>query len=164
MVDADGGEPRTIADALPIGDAPAWSPDGEWIAFSTGDGTTGTIDLVRSDGSGRRTLVDIADTQPREPVWSPDGGHVAYIAEKASLFGFSSIVSFTSLDAAGAVFTSASADAVHSSPRWSPDGSHLAVTRMPMTSLASELVVFDPTNGDELVIATGVATVIEWLP
>jgi TolB protein len=49
---------------------PAWSPDGECIAFlSHRDGAYG-IYLVKPDGSGLRKLAD-SDSLSRGPVWSP---------------------------------------------------------------------------------------------
>ncbi len=48
---ADGNAPRRVV----TGRAPAWSPDGRRLAFIRGAG--GSIQTVRLDGSGRRTLV-----------------------------------------------------------------------------------------------------------
>src|SRR5262245_37669814 len=57
-------------------DAPAWSPDGRWVAFEGGPSVYARqrIYVVRPDGSGRRNLIDGAD-----PTWSPDGERIAFV-------------------------------------------------------------------------------------
>lgn len=56
---------------------PAWSPDGERIAFgrNTPDGQPPDqrIAVVRADGSDHRILVD-----GRSPSWTPDGRHISF--------------------------------------------------------------------------------------
>ncbi|MDP2424613.1 MAG: DPP IV N-terminal domain-containing protein [Bacteroidales bacterium] len=56
---------------------PAWSPDGEWIAYYHGDSRPGYngIYLIRPDGTGNHLW------QPRAvetPAWSPDGKWIAF--------------------------------------------------------------------------------------
>jgi len=47
---------------------PAWSPDGEWIAWSPITNDDYALWIMRADGSEKSKLVD----QAREPAWSPD--------------------------------------------------------------------------------------------
>jgi Tol biopolymer transport system component len=61
---------------------PAWSPDGQWIAFSSAraDPTFGMYDIwvVKANGTGlvRITTPGAGDTG--WPTWSADGSHVVY--------------------------------------------------------------------------------------
>jgi imidazolonepropionase-like amidohydrolase/Tol biopolymer transport system component len=77
---------------LPSGDArrvtreeafefdPSWSPDGQWLVFTTWtDANYGRVRVVRADGSGARDVV----TRPGhyiEPSFSPDGRSIVFRA------------------------------------------------------------------------------------
>jgi Tol biopolymer transport system component len=56
---------------------PAWSPDGQWIAWGSWHGKTAELWLMKSDGSDARKL-----TNGWWPEWAPDSRHIAYSASE----------------------------------------------------------------------------------
>ena len=57
---------------------PAWSPDGEWLAFVSNQGGSNNLGLLSADGNVVLHLTDFADgTELYTPSWSPDGGTLA---------------------------------------------------------------------------------------
>ena len=52
-----------------------WSPDGEWLAFTTDD----SVYLVRPDGTGLRRVYSGGFASAPAVQWSPDGSRLAYL-------------------------------------------------------------------------------------
>ena len=61
--------------------SPAWSADGQRIAFSAQTiGGTEDIYVMNADGTGLRNLTSDSFVNDRNPVWSPGSDQIAYIA------------------------------------------------------------------------------------
>ena len=54
---------------------PAWSPDGEWLAFSTGE----AVSLIRADRAGERRLA--SPPRASHVAWAPDGRQLGVLAD-----------------------------------------------------------------------------------
>ncbi|HOU41119.1 MAG TPA: hypothetical protein PK829_07610 [Promineifilum sp.] len=78
---AEEGRER-LSPAQPVDDsAPAWSPDGQWIAFGRAPADTAAgrqLWLMRSDGSDARALTAEPAIFHGPPTWSPDGRALLY--------------------------------------------------------------------------------------
>ena len=70
-----GGSARQLSEAV---DA-AWSPDGNAVAYSTGEGD---IHLIRSDGAEDRRLASIGSLLS-SLCWSPDGNTIRFTRDQA---------------------------------------------------------------------------------
>jgi Tol biopolymer transport system component len=73
VMDIPGGIPRrlTSADAREFG--PAWSPDGQWIAYVTWSEEGGQIWKTRADGTGSPQQLTRVPAYFRDILFSPDG-------------------------------------------------------------------------------------------
>jgi Tol biopolymer transport system component len=128
LMNSDGTNARNLTADLP-GDLtrgePAWSPDGQWIAFTSSRSTAGpgrgSIWIMRADGSAKRQLtVHPGNGFDLAPSWSPDGQRIAFQR------GGISIVTV----ATGAVAT-LDLPGTSTHPSWSPDGRHIAFAWRP---------------------------------
>ena len=84
-MDADGSEQRNLG--VRGASEPAWSPDGEPIAYVADVGPDKEtwddeeIFVINSDGSGRTRLTDISGNDHWPPTWSPDGTRIAITSD-----------------------------------------------------------------------------------
>ena len=74
-VSADGTNARPLAASLDVRGAPAWSPDGRWIAIAAKDSVGVRVYKVPADGGQAVRLVESVSSNP---VWSPNGAFVVY--------------------------------------------------------------------------------------
>jgi TolB protein len=89
VMDAEGSERRRLAGSLirrltdtADGEEPAWSPDGERIAFASNVGMDNAeIFAMNSDGSDRTRLTDIPGHDHWPPTWSPDSSRIAFTSD-----------------------------------------------------------------------------------
>jgi len=106
---------------LAEGSAPVWSPDGSQIAFEVGSqlllGAHIGIDLLRADGTDRRTLA-LAEASDRSPAWAPNGREVAFVRNEYLLYRARDDGSHLHRVVDGA----------YADPAWSPDGTWIAYT------------------------------------
>jgi Tol biopolymer transport system component len=144
----DGSYAQNLTHDIPGDDVargdPAWSPNGQWIAFTQNRATRGpgrgSIWLVRADGSAKRqiTLGDGEDLD-LHPSWSPDGSQIVFTRGGLAIVSVPTGV-VERIPVLGAV----------SSPSWSPDGRHIAFAWQPATapSLRWDVYTVRPDGSD----------------
>jgi TolB protein len=76
----DGGSPRRLT-FTGNNTTPAWSPNGQLIAFTSSRSGSDDIWVMRGDGTGVRR-VTFAATNESDPSWSPDGRWLAFSSDR----------------------------------------------------------------------------------
>jgi Tol biopolymer transport system component len=112
-------------------DTPAWSPDGNWIAFVAQPGGAATTDLFRvslanPDGSNPAALERLTDDDAAEswPAWSPDSQQIVYAADLSMVSpgGSADLRIYNLADGQITGLTNDGAALIEAAPDWSPDG------------------------------------------
>jgi Tol biopolymer transport system component len=149
----DGSHRHRIVRTRQNGKRPSLSPDRRWVVF---DGappgkpplTDFDLQVVRLDGTGRRTLTSSSDWD-LDAQWSPDGAHISF-----------------SRMPAGADWRNSSIWTIHSdgsderklarglSARWSPDGARLVLSAPTQRSDGDLFVVNADGTGLHRLLAT----------
>jgi TolB protein len=123
VADADGENPHLILDSrFPIM-SPAWSPDGQWLAYVSFESKLSGVyvQLVRT---GERRLVSARAGINGAPAWSPDGRKLAL-----TLGGSSGNPDIYVLDLTSQSLTRLTDDpAIDTEAEWAPDGRSLYFT------------------------------------
>lgn len=76
VMDIPGGQPRRVTSAEAREFKPAWSPDGQWLAYVTWSTEGGHIWKVRADGQGTPQQLTRVPAFYNDPVWSSDRSRV----------------------------------------------------------------------------------------
>ena len=80
VMEIDGRNQVRLTNDSAIDSDPAWSPDGQSIAYESEDEDNRLqIYLVRADGSELPKRLTHNAPSKRRPAWSPDGGTIAYV-------------------------------------------------------------------------------------
>src|SRR5439155_13216495 len=80
----DKGDIQRVTQSFSRELAPAWSPDGKWIAFVSDKSGRDEVWLAREDSTGLKKLSD-SDTEKQGIQWAPDSKSLIYAASDHKL-------------------------------------------------------------------------------
>ena len=82
VVDITGENLQQLTDHPASDRLPAWSPDGQWIAFQSERDGDQTIYWIEADGANPKRLAN-----GRRPEWSPDSQQIAFVSHREGIGG-----------------------------------------------------------------------------
>ena len=123
VADTDGENPRVILEAAQPLMSPAWSADGQWLAYVSFESKRSAI-FVQRVRTGERRKVSARAGINGAPAWSPDGRKLAL-----TLGGSGGNPDIYVLDLATQELVRVTEDAsIDTEPAWSADGASLYFT------------------------------------
>jgi dipeptidyl aminopeptidase/acylaminoacyl peptidase len=150
LLEAQSGAP------YPVLAAPAWSPDGQRIAFARWNESTRLyqIYVMNADGTGVTRLTNNS-SDDSEPDWSPDGSKI--------VFGRDGAIWVMNANGAGQaqLTNGASRD---NGPAWSPDGAKITFQRAPVTCPCSPEILTMNSDGTSPTNLTNTPSISETAP
>lgn len=123
VADADGENPKVILSSDQPIMSPAWSADGEWLAYVSFENHISSV-YVQRVRNAERHMVSARAGVNGAPAWSPDGKHLAL-----ALSGSNGNLDIYDLDLATQMLTRLTDNpAIDTEPVWSLDGKQIYFT------------------------------------
>lgn len=160
VVDADGGNLRTITGTPADETRPVWSPDGTRLAYERRQ--VGATDLMVVDVDGGSPTALVTGMAARELTWSPDGQRIGFIGgctvEAPCRQGESSSEIYV-IEVDGTGLRRLTNDAIEVKDlQWSPAGDRLVYTEYPVAGGDTELFTIRPDGTDRRRITNNSST------
>jgi TolB protein len=116
---AVAGDPPMVQ--IAVGSAPSWSPDSDWIVYSSGN----SIRTIPANG-GNYTQLTTHPAPDLDPDWSPTGSEIVFVSYNRSL---ASGYEIFRIPATGGPETWLTGGTDSFFPDWSPDGSQIVYAK-----------------------------------
>ena len=111
---ADGSGARRISFGQGSYSQPAWSPRGDYIAFTKRTAGGFAIGVMKPDGSGERLLTEGFHNEG--PSWAPNGQYIMFFRDPGGQSG----AKLYMIDITGRVEQTVPTPSFASDPTWSP--------------------------------------------
>src|SRR5437879_3502797 len=79
VMDLPSGSPRRLTNDSVKEQVPAWSPDGQWLAYVTWTDAGGTVNKIKADGRSRPIALTADTAFYDTPASSPDGARIVVV-------------------------------------------------------------------------------------
>ncbi|HKS05365.1 MAG TPA: PDZ domain-containing protein [Gemmatimonadaceae bacterium] len=155
-VPAEKGDARNLTNTAGVNErSPAWSPNGESVAYFSDEGGEYQLHIAPQSGKGAvKKIKPTGNGFYSEPRWSPDGKNISYIDNSQSVFVLN-VETGTSKRVGGNKFYG---PAQVISTHWSPDSKYLAYTAG-VHALESALFAYNVADAKSTRLTYGLASV-----
>ena len=162
IANGDGTGIRPLTTGSALDDSPAWSPNGQRLAYRSYEaGYEGDIWVMNADGTNARNLtptVGTAIVDNRRPSWSPDGQKLVFASTRGGDWG----IWVMNADGSDPRQLTNTMD-LDAEPVWSPDGAWIAFRRTDASG--SDIMVLAAAGGEPRRIAmAGEQRLPAWSP
>ena len=154
-VSPEGGAPVLLTDNLGLNGVgslgapqPTWSPDGDWIAYTSDKGGAPDIWLWSAEDARDVRLTHLS-ARANGLAWSPDGRWIAFAGDR---FGNMDIWLVSVPD--GDLVRLTDDPLYEGYPSWTPDGDKLLYVRMDEAWIDHDVIEIDPDGGEARVVVS----------
>jgi dipeptidyl aminopeptidase/acylaminoacyl peptidase len=149
LVPAEGGWPVQLTVSDQRQTAPAWSPDGKWIAYQSDyDGDELWDIFLVSPKTGKvLNLTSTREIAETDPTWSPDGRYLAYLVKPKTSAASEIDIYDTVMREVKHLTTGTPQDKGNSNPIWSKDGAYIVYTQEQAKGTDSNIFIADVATG-----------------
>jgi Tol biopolymer transport system component len=142
--------------------SPAWSPDGQYVAYTSGTAPGASLHRKRVDGSAPdELLIEEKDATLQAPTFSPDGRSLVYLRATGPLGNAISVLPIDGARTPQVIVAAPSPQSLLNYPRVSPDGRWLAYTSTESGRVQVYVTSF-PTGAGKWQVSTATGDMPTW--
>ncbi len=118
---ADGTEEHSLTQPGALDYNPAWSPEGDWVAFTSERGGSADLYRIHPDGTGLERLTD-SPAFDDQAAFSPDGKQIVFVSTRSA--GYANLWTLDVATRKAKPLSTGNGGDFR--PSWSPDGRWIA--------------------------------------